>query len=121
MNQDIVVESTDVPKVTKIAQEASTLLAQGAVINTLSLEYYYSKLADLKVEMMAEATKNARDRAAKIAESAGGSLGSLREASMGVMQITPVNSTDVSDYGTYDTSSLEKQITAVVRAAFSVR
>jgi hypothetical protein len=60
-------------------------------------------------------------RAGKIVESAGSNLGKLRSASMGVMQITPVNSTDVSDYGYYDTTSIEKQITAIVRASFAVQ
>jgi hypothetical protein len=40
---------------------------------------------------------------------------------MGVMQITPVNSTEVSDYGINDTSSIEKAITAIVTASFEVQ
>jgi hypothetical protein len=121
LRQEVTVESSDVAKLTATVQNAGSLLTQGAVVTTNSLEYYYSKLADVKVEMLAEATENARDRAAKIAQSAGSALGKLKEASMGVLQITPVNSTEVSDYGMYDTSSIEKQITAVVRASFGVR
>jgi len=42
----------------------------------------------------------------------------LKSADMGVFQVTAVNSVDVSDYGSYDTSAFEKQITAVVRRSF---
>jgi hypothetical protein len=40
---------------------------------------------------------------------------------MGVFQVTAPNSIDISDYGTYDTSSVRKQITAIVRASFTIR
>jgi hypothetical protein len=120
LSQDVTVESNDVNKITTLAQKSSSLLGQGALVSTTSLEYYYSKLADLKVDMLAAATADAQARAKKIAESAGSHLGKLRSASMGVLQITPVNSTDVSDYGTYDTTSIQKQITAVVRGEFGV-
>ncbi len=120
LRQEVVVEANDVAKVTQTAQNVGTLLAQGALLSTTSLEYYYSKLADVKIEMLAQATENAKQRAEKIAQSAGSQLAGLKDASMGVMQITSVNSTEVSDYGMYDTSSIEKQVTAVVRAAFRV-
>jgi hypothetical protein len=121
VHQDVTVETGDVQKITATAQNAGSLLAQGALLTTTSLEYYYSKLPEAKLEMLAEATKNAQERARKIAESAGAGLGALKDASMGVMQITAVNSTDVSDYGSYDTTSVDKQITAIVRASFGVR
>ncbi len=119
--QTVIVESRDVAGVTKLAQGAGNLLGGESLITTISLEYFYSKLSDLKVDMLAEATKNAHERAKKIAESAGSILGPLQSADMGVMQVTAVNSTDVSDYGSYDTSSIQKQITAIVRATFAVR
>ncbi len=120
LTQEVDVESNDVQKVTKLAQDVGALINQDALVSTTSLEYYYSKLSDVKVEMLAQATKDAQMRAQKIAQSAGSGLGKLRSAAMGVLQITPVNSTDVSDYGSYDTTSIQKMITAVVRASFSV-
>jgi uncharacterized protein len=38
-----------------------------------------------------------------------------------VLQITPKNSNQVSDYGMNDVSSIEKEITAVVNASFQIR
>lgn len=119
--QSVMVESSEVEKITKVAQDSSSLINEGVVFSSNGLEYYYTKLSDLKVEMLGEATKNAAERAKRIVESAGGMIGGLRSADMGVLQITPMNSPDVSDYGYYDTSSIQKQITAIVHASFSVR
>ena len=70
--------------------------------------------------MVAEATKDAKARAEAIASSTGNKVGAVRSAKTGVFQITSRNSTDVSDYGIYDTSSLEKDITAVVSVQFGM-
>lgn len=121
LSQNIDIEANDIDKVVAAAQKSGDLINQGVVFSNNGLEYYYSKLNDIKVGMLAEATKNAKERALAIAENTGVNLGTMRSASMGVLQITPVNSVDVSDYGTYDTSSRVKQITAVVRASFSLK
>ncbi|MFA5052950.1 MAG: SIMPL domain-containing protein [Parcubacteria group bacterium] len=121
LSQNIKVESNKVQEITDLANNTGPIVDQGILFSSQPLEYYYSKIADLKVEMLAEATKDARARAEKIAESAGSRLGDIRAASMGVMQITPPNSTEISDYGYYDTTSIEKQINAIVRASFSLR
>jgi hypothetical protein len=55
-----------------------------------------------------------------IAENAGNKLGDLNYADMGVMQITPLYSNEIDDYGINDTSSLEKEITAVVHCQFEI-
>jgi hypothetical protein len=70
--------------------------------------------------MLAEATKDAKERAKQIAENTGSSVGSVRSARMGVLQITPSDSNEVSGLGINDTSSLEKDITAVVNIEFEV-
>jgi len=71
--------------------------------------------------LLALATKDAHDRALSMAEAVGSDIGAVRSAKMGVFQITRPYSTDVSDYGIYDTSWIEKQITAVVRVTFAVK
>lgn len=121
LRQDVIVEGADVEKITAVAQESNSLLSQGALVSTVALEYFYGKLGELRVALMGDAMKDAKNRADAIAESVGGSVGALREASMGVLQVTAVNSMDVSDYGTYDTSALKKRVTAVVRASFATR
>jgi len=71
--------------------------------------------------MLGLATNDAKLRAQKIAEQAGTEIGDLKSASMGVFQITAPYSTEVSDYGMYDTSTIDKQITAIVKASFEIK
>ncbi len=118
--QSLSIESHNLDAVTKVANNSSNLISQGVVLSNSSVSYIYSKLADLKKDMLAEATKDAKSRAASIADNAGSHLGQLLSASQGVMQITAPNSTDLSDYGSYDTSSVKKEITAIVHASFQV-
>ena len=120
LRQELEIRSNDVDKIAKIAREATELINQGILIESMAPEYHYTKLGDLKIKMLAEAAKDAKERAIKIAESTGSSIGSVRAARMGVLQITPADSNDVSDSGMNDTSSLDKDITAVVNIGFAV-
>jgi hypothetical protein len=118
--QQIEVRSNDVAKVAQVAREATELINQGILIESKPPQYYYTQIGDLKVEMLGEAAKDAKERAEKIASSTGNSIGAVRSARMGVLQITAADSTDVSDYGVYDTSTIEKDMTAVVNISFAV-
>lgn len=120
LSQRIEVKSNDVAKVAQVAREATELIDQGILIESSAPQYYYTKIGDLKVEMLGEAAKDAKERAERIASSTGNSIGSVRSAKMGVMQITAADSTDVSDYGVYDTSTIDKDMTAVVNVSFAV-
>ncbi len=120
LRQELEVRSTDVDKIAKIAREATELINQGILVESMAPEYHYTKLGDLKVEMLSEAAKDAKVRAQQIAQSTGSSIGSVRTARMGVLQITPADSNEVSDSGMNDTSSLEKDITAVVNIGFEI-
>jgi hypothetical protein len=120
LSQTVTISSSEIDKVTDISRNATELLNDGVQFQSNAPQYLYTKLADLKVAMLAEATKDARKRAEMIAENAGSELGSLTYADMGVMQITPLYSNEISDYGINDTYSLEKEITAVVHCTFKI-
>jgi hypothetical protein len=120
LQQQIEVRSNDVQRIAQIAREATQLINQGILIESKAPQYYYTQIGDLKIEMLGEAAKDAKERAEKIASSTGNSIGSVRSAKMGVLQITAADSTDVSDYGVYDTSTIEKDMTAVVNVSFAV-
>ena len=120
LSQSIEVRSNDVQRIAQIAREATELINQGILIESSAPKYYYTAIGDLKVEMLGEAAKDAKERAEKIAQSTGNSIGSVRSAKMGVLQITAADSTDVSDYGVYDTTTIEKDMTAVVNVSFAV-
>lgn len=120
LKQEISVRSTEVEKIAQIAREATELINQGILIESMAPEYFYTKIGELKIAMLAEAAKDAKVRAEQIAQSTGSSIGSVRTARMGVLQITAADSNEVSDSGMNDTSSLEKDITAVVNIGFAV-
>jgi hypothetical protein len=120
-SQSISVSSTDVNKVKEVSLDISSLVEQGVNFMVHSPEYYYTKLGDIKIEIQAEAARDAMTRGERIAAATGRKLGALRRARMGVIQITPENSNMVSDMGINDVSSIRKEITAVVNADFSIR
>lgn len=120
LRQELTVRSNDVDKIGQIAREATELINQGILIESMAPQYLFTQLGGLKIEMLAEASKDAKKRAEQIAQSTGSSIGNVRTARMGVLQITPADSTDVSDSGMNDTSSIDKDITAVVNIGFAV-
>jgi hypothetical protein len=93
----------------------------GVSVESGPIDYLYTKLADVRVELLEEASKDAQRRAQAIAQSAGNGVGAVKNARVGVFQITPRFETSVEDTGSYDTSSLEKDVTAVVEIDFVVR
>lgn len=120
LSQQIEVRSNDVDRIAQIAREATELINQNILLDSTAPQYFYTKLSDLKVEMLGQAAKDAKTRAEQIAASTGNKIGSLRSAKMGVMQITAADSTEVSDEGISDTSAIEKDVTAVVNISFAI-
>ncbi len=119
-SQRVAIQSTDVYKIKAISLEISSLIEKGVNFRVDMPEYHYLKLADLKIEIQAAAAKDAMIRAEKIAEATGRKLGPMRSAKMGVLQITPRFSNQVSDYGINDLTSIDKEITAVFNASFEI-
>jgi len=118
--QTFEVRSVDIDAVTRLSREVSTLINEGIPLSSPPPEYLYTRLAEVRIALLEEATRDAQARAAAIARATGADVGGVREARSGVFQITPRFSTDVSDYGSYDTSSIDKDITAVVRVTFGI-
>lgn len=119
-SQAIEIQSPDVNLIKDISLDIASLVEQNVMFTVEGPEYYYTKLADIKVEVQAEAARDAMNRGAKIAEATDRTLGPLTGARMGVLQITPRYSNMISDYGVNDVSSIEKEITAVVNATFLI-
>lgn len=120
-NGDVKVSSNNVSLIDDISKKMNELINNDININYSNVEYYVSNLDDVKIKMVGAATKNAKERAASMVKSTGDKIGSLTSAKTGVFQIVPVNSTEVSDYGINDTTSIEKKVVAVVNATFSVK
>lgn len=120
IRQEIRVENTDIGKIDQLAKNISRLADKGIVADYQRTEYFYTKIADLRPELFAEATKDAQKRAEAIAGGTGVKVGALRSARTGVIQILAPNSTDIADYGAYDLSTKEKEISATVNVSFAL-
>jgi len=121
LRQNMEVQSGNVDKITALAKNIQPLINQGVIFSTQSVEYYYSKLPELRVQMLGDAVKDAQVRANEIAKNSGRKVGALKSAGVGVVQVLPINSVEVSDYGAYDTSSIQKEVMVTVKTAFTLR
>jgi hypothetical protein len=122
LSQTVQINSKEVEKVEKISREVTELLNKGIQLYSMSPRYYYTKLEDLKIEMVSRATENARLRAQSISENSGAKLGELSMANMGIFQITGLNSNeDYSWGGAYNTSSKEKTASITMKLTYLVK
>jgi uncharacterized protein len=122
LSQSVRVESKDLDKVDNASREISTLISQGIELSSNSPNYYYSKLEDLKLELISQASSNAKQRAANIALEAGSSLGNLIKADLGIFQITGQNDNEEYSYGgAFNTTSRSKTANITVKASYTAR
>ncbi|WP_434979745.1 SIMPL domain-containing protein [Daejeonia sp. YH14] len=121
LTQTVSIESKDVPKIENLSRNITEIINQGIEFTSSSPNYFYTKLSEVKQQMIADATKDARERAEKIAENSGSSLGHLKKATMGVIQITAPNSNEDYSYGgTFNTTSKEKDASITIRLEYQV-
>lgn len=120
LTRNFEVRSDRVPAVADVAEASSKLLAQGIPLSAQPLQYVFTKLASLRPALLAAATRDAQQRARVLVGATGAKLGGIRAVNVGVFQVTSPNSTEVSDYGVYDTSTLRKDVTAVVNVTFAL-
>ena len=122
LTQNIEINSSEVAKIDNLSKNTNSLIInKGILFSTSSLEYYYSQLPAVRVELLADAVLDAKARAQKLAEAGGKKVGTLKSASSGVVQVLSPNSIDVSDYGMYNTSTIEKEIMITVKGSFQIK
>ncbi len=120
--QEVEVRSNNVDLVDSLSRKSTELISSGVVFESKPPAYIYTKLGDLKITMLAEAAKDARARADQIARNSGCRLGGVRSAKMSPLRITPAFAVTEGDYvGTNDTTTRDKEITAVVNVSYSIR
>lgn len=92
MTNVIVVTSSNVEKVRALIKQQSKLISQGIAVlagdYNYPTTYEFTGLNAIKPEMIAEATHNAREAAAKFAQDSGSKLGPIITASQGQFSIT---------------------------------
>lgn len=120
LSQTVRVESMTIDKVEAVARDVSSVIDKGVEMYSNSPEYYYTKIGDLKIAMIAEATKDGTLRAQQIANNATGKIGSLRYSSLGVFNIARPNSnTETTWAGSFDTSSRRKTASVTIKLQFA--
>jgi uncharacterized protein len=120
VSQGLDVSTRKLDVVERAATQVGGLIAQGIDVSAGSPAYISTELTNAKLDALAAATEDARKRAEILVKGLGGKLGPMRRTQLGVYQITPRDSTEVSDYGINDTTSREKDVNAVVTATFAV-
>lgn len=121
VSRTIAIRSDDIEGLQKLANTPDALFGSGYVVSGGAIEFSVSSLPDVRVSLLSDAIKDARARAEAIAKDSSRSIGTLKSASGGVVQVLPQGGIDISDYGSYDTSSRTKDIMVTVRAEFSLK
>lgn len=122
VHEDITVQSDNPELIKKLSKDISKLIAQGILVSANAPEYYVTTLPKIRVALIGSAVLDAKARALAIASSTGQSVGALESASGGVVQVMSPNSVgDVSDYGSYDTSTIDKQVMVTAHATFYIK
>jgi len=119
--QRVKIKSEDVYKIEKLAADVVGVLGEGVQLAVKEPKYINTKIEELKLEMIGKATANAKDRAQVVSKQGKFRLGPIASVRIGVFQITPLYSTEISGYGINDTSSIEKEIKSVVEIEYFVK
>ena len=122
LSQTVTVESTNIDRVEIVSREVTKLIESGIEISSLEPSYFYTKLSELKIDLLAKASADAKKRAETIAVNSGGALGKILRADMGVFQITAPNSNEDFSYGgAFNTSSKNKKASITIRINYSIK
>ena len=122
LTENVRVESKEIEKVEKLSREITELLEKGIELNSNTPEYYYTKLNELKIDLLAKASEDAKTRAETIAKNSGASLGGIKKANMGVFQITGKNVNETYSYGgSFNTSSKLKTASITLKVDYQLK
>lgn len=121
LTQSFQVESKEVEKIESVSREVTELINIGVELYSESPQYYYTKLAELKLKMIAQATQDAKLRAEQIADNAGAKLGKLKKSDLGVFQIIAQNSSEEYSWGgSFNTYSKKKTATITIKLIYTI-
>jgi hypothetical protein len=118
---EVTVNSRSIALVETISRQVTELLQKGIEFSSRKPDYYYSRLNELKIDLLAKAAQDAKLRAETIAKNSGVGLGNMKKANMGVFQITGKNNNEEYSYGgSFNTTSKEKTASITLRVEYIV-
>ena len=120
--QSIHVTSKDLAKITLANKALLQLRAENHPVNALPPSYLVSDLENIKMSLIADATKNARTRATEFVKQDGVKVGVMKSASQGAFYILAVgrDAGDDSYGGVYDKSTIDKIARVVVTIVYNI-
>lgn len=118
--RDVTVRSTDVEAIDRLSKNIGTLIEEGFSVNSNPPAYYISNLPELRPKLLENAMKDARTRAEAITKASTGSVGAPKTVRSGPIQVTARDSINAEDFGAYDTTTIEKTVTATVSVFFAI-
>lgn len=122
LSQELKVTSHNIDGVESLSRGITELINLGIEITSKAPAYYYTKLNELKQEMLRESSQDALARATVIAEGSERNVGKLQSSYMGVFQIVgQYSDEDYSWGGSFNTSSKYKTATITVKNTYSIR
>lgn len=99
VRRSIQLRTSDVIKARAAYAGQAALLRDGVELSGSSISYTFTKLNELKPEMIAEATQNARRSAERFARDSGASVGRIKTASQGYFSVGARDGEDCDDCG----------------------
>ena len=121
LSQKIEVKSQDVQNISKLSTEIAALIGEGIALSSGMPSYYYTRVNELKGELLIAATQDARERAKTLAEGSGVSLGALRAARQGVFSVRAADVSGISEKSTDDVAAISKKVTALVTVDYAMK
>ena len=102
VTRSVELRTPEVMKARAAHERLPALLRAGVELDGSSLSYNFTRLNQLKPEMIAEATKRARDSAEQFARDSGAHVGQIRTASQGYFSVGPRDGADGEDASATD-------------------
>lgn len=118
--REVTVRTTNVSTVDSLSKNIGLLIEKGFGVNSNPPAYYISNLPELRPQLLEEAMKDAKTRAEAITNATEGSVGAPKTVRSGPIQVTARDSINAEDFGAYDTSTIEKTVTATVTVFFAI-
>ena len=126
ITQNFQIRSNNVDLLQKVSRMTGELLQVGVFLSNSDygnpLQFYFTKLNEIKPEMITEATQNARKAAQQFANENDSKLGSLKKANQGLFTIVDRTASLSGGEGGYasGTNDLFKKVRVVISAEYSI-
>jgi len=116
--QTVIVRTGQVDRVSDLNRQTGELVKRGVVLaDTGGPTYLFTRLNDVKPDMLAEATRNARAAAEQFAADSGSEIADIRRASQGLFEILPRDPAP----GLMEQNQLAKKVRVVSTVEYRLR